>query len=113
MSLDRLRSVQLRVAKMARGKVVENPSVLDTPAELSLAETVELVSAIYDDAERATDYATALYCLRVLGPAVDYFFEHTLVNDERADVQARRIQLLQRVDALFLRFADFTLLQRD
>lgn len=58
------------------------------------------------------EYQSMLDLLRTLTPAIDSFFEHTLVNDENIEVRNNRHGLLKNIDRYFRSLADFTKLQQ-
>ena len=76
---------------------VEDPALLQEPAELALAEAVEAARADIDPALGAGDYARVLTRLAGLRPQVDAFFDTVMVNAEDPAVRANRLALLQRL----------------
>ena len=59
----------------------------------------------------AGDYAQGLQKLASLRSPVDSFFENVMVMSDDAKQKANRLALLKRMQQLFLRVADISLLQ--
>jgi glycyl-tRNA synthetase beta chain len=64
-------------------------------------------SALFDNG----DYTTGLQKLAALRIPIDAFFDQVMVMSDNQDQQANRLALLKRVQAMFLRVADISLLQ--
>jgi glycyl-tRNA synthetase beta chain len=59
-------------------------------------------------AEARTDYAAVFASLAALGPAIDRYFDHVLVNSPDPLLRANRHRFLAAVFALFSKYADFS-----
>lgn len=83
-------------------------SALTEPAERELCQ--EIVAAIPDllAAEEKGDYEEIFRVLSAFGPAIDSFFDTVRVNVADDDVRALRHAFLREIQALFVRYADFT-----
>jgi glycyl-tRNA synthetase beta chain len=91
------------------GQVVEE-KLFEDPAERALwAETRRVGEAVAPSLS-ARAYGEVLSQLAGLGAPVDAFFTGVFVMAENPEVRANRLALLARVNALFLRIADFRLL---
>ena len=85
--------------------------LLVTEAEQALATAIAERSAQVEPLMGAGDYAAALIRLAPLRPAVDTFFDEVMVMVDDPALRRNRLALLQRLEGLFLRVADFSRLQ--
>ena len=88
-----------------------DPSVLVEDAEKELFAAIEDIESNCIQLFDTGDYQQGLAKLASLRSPVDSFFEHVMVmSDDRAQ-QNNRLALLKRMQSLFLRVADISLLQ--
>ena len=59
-------------------------------------------------ADASSDYGTVFSALSKLGPAIDRYFDHVLVNSPDPLLRANRHRFLAAVFALFSKYADFS-----
>jgi len=59
-------------------------------------------------ADATSDYGTVFSALSKLGPAIDRYFDHVLVNSPDPLLRANRHRFLAAVFALFSKYADFS-----
>jgi glycyl-tRNA synthetase len=99
------------IFKQAEGKVVKlDPDGLKAAQEKDLySELVKVRSAVSDLLE-AGDYEPALERMAKLGPLIDDFFDNVRVLDSSDEERRNRLALLDQVDALFRRVADFKII---
>lgn len=84
--------------------------LLQHEAEKALLAALEALAPRVGALFAASDYAAALAELASLKGPVDAFFDGVMVMDEDMSVRANRLALLSRLDALFNRVADISLL---
>jgi glycyl-tRNA synthetase beta chain len=105
----RVSNILTKQGSDAIGEHVDN-ALLQDGAEIALAEQVsdqaEKVVPLFDSG----DYATALSSLASLRAPVDAFFDEVMVMAEDEAVRNNRLSLLNRLQNLFLRVADISLL---
>ena len=86
-------------------------SILSEEAEIALFKAIQSIesdcSALFD----AGDYSQGLATLASLRTPVDNFFEHVMVMSDNEAQKSNRLALLKRMQSLFLRVADISLLQ--
>ncbi len=91
------------------GAAGEDFSQLSDPAEIALRDAVvELVPGLLA-AEADEDYFEVFQMLTRLGPVIDRFFDTVRVNTQEDDLRRVRHGFLREIHALFVRFADFSL----
>jgi len=81
---------------------------LREPTERTLAERIEALSARVLPQLDAGEYESALKQLATLRQPVDAFFDDIMVMVEDAPLRVNRLALLQSLNNLFLRVADFS-----
>ncbi len=81
---------------------------LPEPAERDLAQEVAQGVPGLLAGEASEDYVTVFQQLSAFGPAIDRFFETVRVNAEDPVLREARHGFLREIHALFLRFADFS-----
>ena len=91
------------------GETVDN-SLLQDPAEQTLAEQVEAQADKVMPLFEQGDYASALSSLASLRAPVDNFFDEVMVMADDQAVRDNRLAMLNRLRNLFLRVADISLL---
>ncbi len=82
--------------------------LLVEPAEIALAEALQHVAPVADQAFADGDYAGSLKALAVLREPVDTFFEQVMVNAEDPALRANRLGLLATLHAAMNRVADLS-----
>jgi len=86
-------------------------SVLVEPAEQELHKAIEAIEqdciTLFDNG----DYSQGLQKLANLRTPIDNFFEHVMVMSDDPRQQQNRLSLLKKMQQLFLRVADISLLQ--
>jgi len=85
-----------------------DPRLCEEEAEKALYSSCEKVRSSVDQLIAERNYPEALAHLVTLKPSVDRFFDEVLVMCENDQLRRNRLGLLQRVAALFRRFADFS-----
>ena len=87
-----------------------NPERLFKDEEKMLFSSVVDVERQAEALIRSDDYTALMERIVGLKPAIDYFFDHVLVDDPDADLKANRLALLTRVVKLFELVADFSII---
>ena len=85
-------------------------SLLHEDAEVKLLNVVQNKEQELTKILQELDYATALQKLIELDKPLALFFEKVMVMCEDKNLQASRLQLLQKIRNLFLQIADISLL---
>jgi len=85
-------------------QVKVDPSLFVEDAERRLFESLQEIKAKVTALRM--DYYKTMEVLVTLGPTIDGFFEHVLVNTEQELLRTNRIQLLYEVKEVFLTIAD-------
>jgi glycyl-tRNA synthetase beta chain len=85
-----------------------NPTFLQQPEEIALAEVVDEVERAAAAAVKKEDFAGAMAAMAKLRAPVDQFFDRITVNSEDAALRANRLRLLNRIRATALQVADFS-----
>nr|HPQ96623.1 DALR anticodon-binding domain-containing protein [Thiolinea sp.] len=80
------------------------------PAEQALAAAIAAQESRVMPLFAAGDYETALFSLAELREPVDRFFDEVMVMADDAALRDNRLALLSRLQALFLRVADLSVL---
>ncbi|WP_027135931.1 glycine--tRNA ligase subunit beta [Geminicoccus roseus] len=83
-------------------------SLLEDPAEQSLAQALQEAGRSIETALRSEDYGTAMAALASLRPVLDQFFDKVLVNVDAADVRRNRLYLLSTIRSALGAVADFS-----
>jgi glycyl-tRNA synthetase beta chain len=103
------------VAKQARdvapGPV--DPAALEDPAETALHQEVSRLRGEVTAAFERDDFGSGLSRLSTLRPSVDTFFDRVMVMAEDRRLRDNRVRLLQSIEDLFRRVADFGQIQAD
>ncbi|QSX33697.1 glycine--tRNA ligase subunit beta [Shewanella avicenniae] len=88
-----------------------NPALLQESAEIALNDALNALAPqlapLFDQGE----YQSALTLLASLRESVDNFFEHVMVMADDAALRNNRLALLNKLQGLFLKVADISLLQ--
>ncbi|HOX26644.1 MAG TPA: glycine--tRNA ligase subunit beta [Candidatus Krumholzibacteria bacterium] len=105
---ERARSVD-RWREGGRGAAGEDFAPLREPAERALREAVTAAVPDILAAEAREDYVAVFRSFSAFGPPIDRFFDQVRVNAEDRELRAVRHAFLREIHALFLRFADFSL----
>ncbi len=108
-------SSYIRVNNLARKAAVAgevDESLLQDLAEKELWEVMLKTEGKLEEAWKKADYEEVLLVLSKLREPVDKFFDHVMVMTDKELLRQNRLNLLQRLRQLFLRYADFSLLQR-
>jgi glycyl-tRNA synthetase beta chain len=111
-----LEAANKRIRNILRKADEDIPDRVDTAgltlaAERVLSDQVAECVATVHPIMAAGNYREALLRLAPLRPAVDAFFDQVMVMDEDAKLRRNRLALLQQLEGLFLRVADFSRLQ--
>jgi glycyl-tRNA synthetase beta chain len=80
--------------KSESGQSSIQPSLLQEPAEQSLAKTLQEINPIATSAVARGEYAKALAAMAALKSPVDAFFENVMVNADDPALRANRLALL-------------------
>ena len=86
-------------------------ALLTEAAEKDLHQAIETIQQDCVSLFDRGDYTRGLQQLATLRTPVDNFFEHVMVMSDNPEQQANRLALLMRLQQLFLRVADISLLQ--
>jgi glycyl-tRNA synthetase beta chain len=99
-----------RIANIVKDRAVGplDPALLVEPAERDLADAYAGMRAGIEEAAAARDYERCLARIAELAPVLDRFFVEVLVMDERPEVRANRIALLQAIGRTVSRTALLT-----
>jgi glycyl-tRNA synthetase beta chain len=87
-----------------------NKKLLQEPAEINLANSLESVKARIQPMLNNSDYTNALVVLAELRQPIDEFFENVMVMADDESVKLNRLTLLSRLRDLFLCCADISVL---
>jgi len=114
-SSDALAAANKRVANiLAKNEFKEelsiNKALLQEPAEIALAISLESVEVRIQPMLNKSDYANALIVLAELRQPIDEFFENVMVMADDESVKHNRLTLLSRLRSLFLCCADISVL---
>jgi glycyl-tRNA synthetase beta chain len=114
-SAEALASANKRVANiLAKNAFAQelsfNKALLQEPAEIALADSLESVEARIQPMLKQSDYTSALVVLAELRQPIDEFFEHVMVMADDESVKRNRLTLLSRLRSLFLCCADISVL---
>ncbi len=88
-----------------------NPDKLSSPHEKNLMEIITAVETASRDYLENRDYLSFLDGLLSTVPFINDLFENLMIMDKDPEIRDNRIALLQRAEALFKKFVDFTRLQ--
>ena len=88
-----------------------DPALLTDAAEKALHAALEGLRAEVERAFDADDFAGGLARLATLRPAVDAFFDDVRVMTDDRPLRENRVRLLQSIEGLFRRVADFAQIQ--
>jgi glycyl-tRNA synthetase beta chain len=114
-SAEALAAANKRVANiLAKNEFKEELSfskvLLQEPAEIALANSLESVEARIQPMVDQSDYTSALVVLAELRQPIDEFFENVMVMADDESVKLNRLMLLSRLRSLFLCCADISVL---
>ncbi|MGK0372513.1 MAG: glycyl-tRNA synthetase beta chain [Glaciecola sp.] len=114
-SADALAAANKRVANILAKNVFEDElsfdkGLLQEPAEIALASSLESVEARIQPMLSESDYTSALVVLAELRQPIDEFFENVMVMADNESVKRNRLTLLSRLRSLFLCCADISVL---
>jgi glycyl-tRNA synthetase beta chain len=99
------------LAKNLSGEVLSfNKTLLQEPAEIDLANSLESIEARIQPLLEQSDYTNALIILAELRQPIDAFFENVMVMADDESVRRNRLTLLSRLRELFLCCADISVL---
>ena len=88
-----------------------DPSLLVEAAEKTLASALTPAAASVDAALASGAFSQAIEALGGLRAAVDAFFTDVTVNAEDAALRENRLRLLNQLRNIFLRVADFSVIE--
>ena len=86
----------------------ESFAELNEPAEVELRQQVAAATEALLAAERSGQYDEVFRILSGFGPAIDEFFDTVRVNVADRELRQNRHAFLREIQALFVRYADFT-----
>jgi glycyl-tRNA synthetase beta chain len=114
-SAEALAAANKRVANiLAKNAFTEelslNKALLQEPAEIALASSLESVESRIQPMLDQSDYTSALVVLAELRQPIDAFFENVMVMAEDESIKRNRLTLLSRLRGLFLCCADISVL---
>ena len=92
----------------ASGTAPFDPARFEDEDERGLFAAIREAVPRVRSAEARTDYAAVFASLAALGPAIDRYFDHVLVNSPDPLLRANRHRFLAAVFALFSKYADFS-----
>ncbi|MCB1620889.1 MAG: glycine--tRNA ligase subunit beta [Thiothrix sp.] len=112
---EALAAANKRISNILRKVAGELPETLHAgrlvePAEQALAAAIAAQESRVMPLFAAGDYETALFSLAELREPVDRFFDEVMVMADDAALRDNRLALLSRLQALFLRVADLSVL---
>ncbi len=96
-----------------QGAAGEDLGALVEPAAVALRDAVAAAVPGLLAAEAAGDYVAVFQTLSGFGPIIDRFFDEVRVNADEVEIRQRRLAFLREIHALFLRYADFSLVAPD
>jgi len=96
-----------------KGANGEDFAGLVEPAEVALRKVIAGSLAELLSAEKSENYVAVFKVLSAFGPTIDQFFDEVRVNAEDPELRRLRHGFLREIHALFLHFADFTLVVPD
>jgi glycyl-tRNA synthetase beta chain len=102
----RIANILKKSAATAGGAI--DAQLLRAPAERELHAALTRRRAAVERSQREGNYGAAFAELALLGPEVDAFFEHVLVNDPDTQLRSNRLALLGELRALFAGIADLS-----
>jgi len=114
-SAEALAAANKRVANILAKNVFKeelsfNKALLEEPAEIALANSLESVEARIQPMLEQSDYTSALVVLAELRQPIDEFFENVMVMADDESIKRNRLTLLSRLRGLFLCCADISVL---
>jgi glycyl-tRNA synthetase beta chain len=114
-SAEALAAANKRVANILAKNVFEedlpfSKALLQEPAEIILATSLESVEARIQPMLDQSDYTNALVVLAELRQPIDEFFENVMVMADDEAIKRNRLTLLSRLRGLFLCCADISVL---
>jgi glycyl-tRNA synthetase beta chain len=114
-SAEALAAANKRVANILAKNVFKdelslNKDLLNAPAEIALANSLESVETRIQPMLNQSDYTSALIVLAELRQPIDEFFENVMVMADDESVKRNRLTLLSRLRGLFLCCADISVL---
>ena len=83
-------------------------SLLHEPAEAALAQALQAIAPLADEAFERGDYAASLQALAALKAPVDRFFDAVMVNAEDPALRRNRLALLSQLQRAMNRVADLS-----
>jgi glycyl-tRNA synthetase beta chain len=92
----------------APGAAPFDPERFEDDEERSLLAAIREAVPRIRTAEADSDYAAVFAALAKLGPVIDRYFDHVLVNSPDPLVRTNRQRFLAAVFALFSKYADFS-----
>lgn len=88
-----------------------NPALLQDAAEIALNDALNALAPQLAPLFEQSEYQAALTLLAGLRETVDNFFVHVMVMADDAALRSNRLALLNKLQGLFLKVADISLLQ--
>ena len=105
------------ILKQARERKINIPELRENlfseRAEKELYKRYKEIEGEIEKSLKKDDYEKGLEILSSLKKVIDDFFDEVLVMDEDEKLRGNRLALLCEISALFFRFADFSLLQKN
>ncbi|MBM3618513.1 MAG: glycine--tRNA ligase subunit beta, partial [Alphaproteobacteria bacterium] len=100
----------LKAAKSPAAAQVD-AGLLEAAEEKALASAASDVATKVDALLAKEDFAAAMQQISTLRPAIDAFFEKVIVNADDEKVRANRLALLAMLNGVFIKIADFSLIE--
>ncbi|MBM7543208.1 glycine--tRNA ligase subunit beta [Amphibacillus cookii] len=100
----------INLAKKAKGTTIDQ-SLFENQSEHDLFSAFQRTKTDYQVKMLDRVYSEALTLLAVLTPAINAFFEETMVMVENEALKANRLGLLNAIAELVYQFADFSLVE--
>lgn len=100
----------LKAAKSTAAARVDD-SLLEAEEEKALASATTDATAKVDALLAKEDFAAAMQQISSLRPAIDAFFDKVIVNADNENVRANRLAILQSLENVFSKVADFSLIE--
>ena len=92
---------------------IYDSALLHEEAEKALASQLEEITAQVEPLFSSRNYTDGLKQLAQMRDTVDHFFDKVMVMDDNEAIRNNRLALLKRLNRLFTRVADLSLLKRD
>lgn len=85
-----------------------DPSLFEKPQELDLYNKTMIIKQEFESAIDKKDYHLAINLLLKLKPFIDNFFDNVMVMVDDQKIKNNRLSLLNQINSMFRKIADFT-----